>query len=211
MNYFITIAGPQSSGKSTALKHIQEKHKDWYIIEEINPYTIAGKNHPGAAFVNRDLEITLTKTDLAKIGAVKNKIDSNVVIETGIAHIVYSQFFAGKRVADQFYNDYLKLYNDLNPFLIFIDTNPKTSFSRRKSKYEERIKRKGIVGVKNKAKIMKKYKKTIFNLYPLWLKFYEKFPYPKVKVENSQINKEEFLAQLDNVIASLLSQMSPQQ
>ncbi len=209
MNYFITIAGPQSSGKTTALKHLQTEKKDWYFVEEINPYTIAGINHPGAAFVDRDLEINLVKIELAKISSLKDRVQQNVAVETGIGHVVYTQFFAGKPIADQFYNDYLRLYNDLNPFLIFIDTRPEVSFSRRQKNYEERIKNKGITGKKDKEKTLKKYRDIIFELYPLWLKFYEKFPYPKVKIENSVLNREKFLNELNGVVNSLLSRSSP--
>lgn len=210
MNYFITIAGPQSSGKTTALKHLQEKHKDWIFVEEINPYTVTGANHPGGAYVDSDLETNIIKIQLAKMEAIKDRLDQMAVAETGIGHVVYTQFFVGKKIADKFYDDYIRLYNGLNPFIIFIDTTATISFERRKNKYEKRIKERGIVKKKEAEGALKKYRNTIFDLYPLWIKFYEKLPYPKVKIENSSLNQGKFLNELDRVISELLSRKSPQ-
>ena len=205
MSIFVTIAGPQSSGKTTALEHLRKKHSDWFFIEDINPYTIAGENHPGGAYTSEELEIKISEIVLAKIASVKNRYNQNSAIEAGIFHLVFMKFFGRKKLVDLFYPQYTNLYNDLNSFIIFIDTKPEVSFSRRKEIYIERIKKMGITDKKLFASKLKKYQDIVFRLYPHWLKFYEKIPYPKVSIKNSDISKQQFLNEIDREVKSFLS------
>lgn len=209
MNHFITIAGPQSSGKTTAFNHLREKHKDWYFVEEINPYTIAGSDHPGGAYTDKELEIKITEVELAKIQAIRFDYSKVALIETGIFHSIYTQFFGGKKLADQYLEKYNQIYSDFNSFVIFIDTKPEVSFLRRKEKYLARIKKRGITEAKETNKVLKKYENIIYRLYPIWTRLYEKIDFPKITIKNSYKTKDEFLAEIDDTIKSLLSRRSP--
>ena len=51
----LIIAGPQSSGKTSAFNHLKSKYTNFHYQEEINPYSLAGKNHPGGAFTTNEL------------------------------------------------------------------------------------------------------------------------------------------------------------
>lgn len=202
MSHFITIAGPQSSGKTTALDHLKKKYPDWFFIEDINPYTIAGENHPGGAYTSEELEIKISEIVLAKVRNIKQRYNQNSAIETGIFHLVFMKFFGRKKLMDLFYPQYTSLYNELNSFIIFIDTNPKVSFARRKEKYIVRIKRIGITDKKKFESMLKKYQDIVFRLYPHWLKFYEKITYSKVLIKNSYISKQQFLNEIDRAVKS---------
>ena len=66
MATLITIAGPQSSGKSSALKIIKQKYPNINLFEEINPYLVTNKNHLGAAFVDKNLQIKIIKAEIKR-------------------------------------------------------------------------------------------------------------------------------------------------
>jgi len=108
------------------------------------------------------------------------------------------KFFGRKKLVDLFYPQYTNLYNELNSFIIFIDTKPEVSFARRKEIYIERIKKMGVTDKKLFASKLKKYQ-------DIWLKFYEKIPYPKVSIKNSDISKQQFLNEIDREVKSFLS------
>lgn len=203
MAHFITIAGPQSSGKSTAINYLKKKYPKWYFLETIDPYTIGGMEHAGAAYTDRDLQINLMKIELIKINAMKNKNKSMFIAELGIFRLVYAHYFYHKKLADEYFDPYIQAYDDYDSHIIFIDTKPEISFKRRKNAYVERIKNRGIKDKKVFDRTLKKYQDTIFRLYPHWLRFYNKLRYPKTIIQNSYISEQEFLTEIDKVVNSI--------
>ena len=204
MTHFITIAGPQSSGKTTALNYLKDKHPDWVFIEDINPYTISGENHKGAAYVDRELEAKILEVQLLKLQPIRNIYGRNSVAETGIFHLVYGSFFGRKKLTRLYEPNFFKLYQELNSLIVFIDTTPEVSFERRKEAYKKRVEALGINNFKNANFMLKKYKNTIYKLYPYWHKFYEKLQFPKIIIENSNISKGQFLEKIEATIKKLL-------
>lgn len=189
----ITIAGPQSSGKTTIFNLVKQKYPQLNFISEINPYSLVGEKHLGAAFVSSDLEIKITEKELVILNPLVNQQKLSIV-ETGIFHLVYIELHLGKKVAQEYLYKYLKLYNRLNPTIFFIDTKPEISWQRRKEKYEKRII--SISDQKQKNKIMTKYNQTLYNLYPLWLKYFELLPFKKIMIKNSFKSKIEFQTEI---------------
>ncbi len=205
MSQFITITGPQSSGKTTAVNFLKSKYSDWFYVEEVNPYTVISKDHPGAAYTSKDLQVNLMEIELTKLKAIESRYESVSVVEMGILRLVYAEYFYHKKLADQYLATYLKLYRDLNPYIIFIDTKPEVSFHRRKAKYIERIHNQGINDKKHFDIALRKYQDTIFHLYPQWLKYYEKLNFPKKSIKNSHIAEGEFIIEIDKAVKSILS------
>jgi deoxyadenosine/deoxycytidine kinase len=205
MAHFITIAGPQSSGKSTAVDHLKKKYPNWYFLETIDPYTIGGMEHSGAAYTDRDLQINMMKIELIKINAMKNKNNPMFVAELGIFRLVYAHYFYHKKLADEYFEPYLQAYDAFDSHLIFIDAKPEISFQRRKKSYVERIKNRGVKDKKSFDKSLKKYQDTVYHLYPHWLRFYEKLRYPKTLIKNSYISEQEYLTEIDRVVNSVRS------
>lgn len=205
MAQFITIAGPQSSGKTTALEFLKKKYPKWYFVEDINPYNVAGENHPGGAYTSEELEIKISEIVLVKIKKLLGEISINSATEMGIFHSVYMKFFGRKHLYDHYYDKYLELYNSLNSHIIFIDTEPKVSFARRRDKYIQRIEKMGITDEKEMVSRLKKYESIIYKLYPYWIKFYEKLPFPKTVIKNSYLSRENFLKEIDRIVSSLLT------
>lgn len=205
MSHFITIAGPQSSGKTTAMNFLKEHYKNWYFIDEINPYTVVGKDHFGANYTDKDLQINLLEIELIKLNSIESKYNSIYFDETGIFRLVYADYFYNKKLAKDYYPKYFKFYSETKSNIIFINTEPEISFFRRKDLYRERIKRMNVKNKKEYNMIFNKYKKTIMELYPLWLKFYEKLPFSKFMVNNSEISENLFLKEIDKTVQMILS------
>lgn len=55
MTTLIIIAGPQSSGKTTAFEFLRKKYPSFRFIPETNMYSVADRNHRGAAYVTKEL------------------------------------------------------------------------------------------------------------------------------------------------------------
>lgn len=207
MTRLITIAGPQSSGKTTLFNHLKKKYKKYVFLPEINPKSITGKKDFGAINTYESLERRITKIDIDRI----KKIDRNnkiIVIETGIFHYVWTENFLDKKTAEKYFKKYLDVQKKFHSFVIFIDTKPDISWKRRKEIYKQRILNKGIHDKSIIKKYLQEYKKIIFNLYPLWLKCYKKIPFEKIMIKNSTKAKTTFLKQAEKIILSLLSQPS---
>ena len=194
----IIIAGPQSSGKTTAFNHLKSKFPDFHYREEINPYLLAGKNHLGGAFTTRELELKLVEADLLmlkNLNALKLNLYKAIILETSIFHLVYTEKFCGQKIANNFFEKYLLLQKKFNCLNIFIDTKPEVSFRRRYPTYLKRIKKQN--GEINSFEFLKRYQKTIYDLYPLWLKWYDRVPFNKLTIRNSFKTKKEFLLEME--------------
>jgi len=200
MTRLIIIAGPQSSGKTTVLKHLRRLHKNWEFIDEINPTSITGIKNFGAINTTEELEKKIIETDINKIKSI-NRNFNTAVIETGIFHCVYASHFFSEKIALQYFNMYLKAHEGLKPYVIFIDTKPQVSWERRKGRYLKRIREKRIREKKKKELLLKKYRKTIDDLYPHWLRIFKKIPFEKIKMMNNHENKSEFLENIDRILS----------
>jgi len=191
MAKLITIAGPQSSGKTTLFNILKNRYSGWRFIEEINPYQVIDKNHPGGAFTNKTHELKILDEDLRIFKSIHDK--RTTVVETGILHVVYGEKFCGAKIAQKYLEKYQKIHNKLEPLIFFIDTKPEVSWRRRQGKYLERINNSGIKEEKEVTKRLAKYQKNLYSLYPLWLKYFDKLSYEKIIFRNSYIDEEEFI------------------
>lgn len=191
MAKLITIAGPQSSGKTTLFNVLKNRYSGWRFIEEINPYQIIGKDHPGGAFTDKALEAKLINKELKILKNIDSK--RTTVIETGIFHVAYAEKFCGAKTAKRYLDNYIKIYQKFEPLIFFIDTKPEVSWRRRQEKYLERIKKLNITDEKETNRLLSKYQKCLFSLYPLWLKYLDKIPFEKIVFRNSYISEEEFI------------------
>lgn len=196
----IIIAGPQSSGKTTVFKRLQQKYPHWSFFPEINPYFF-NKQHLGAAFA--DKKLTLMVTD-KEIESAKRLIGhkQTLVLETSIFHLVYVKFYAGEKEANQYFQTYLRLYDKFDPLIIFIDTKPEISWQRRKEKYLKRLA--NIPDPRIKNEMFSTYQQRLYDLYPLWLKYYYLIPFKKIMIRNSFKTYERFINEVLTNLQSLL-------
>lgn len=202
----IIIAGPQSSGKTTAFNHLKIKFPNFHYQEEINPYLLRGSNHPGGAFTTHDLEMELVNEDIKELNNLNNRESNHhktIILETGIFHLVYAESFCGKKIADRYFEKYLKIISKFNTQIIYIDTKPEISWRRRYPDYLARTKLNGDV------KALEKYQNKLYKLYPIWLKWYDRIPFKKQTIRNSFITKDRFIEKIEenlkNLPRSLLS------
>jgi deoxyadenosine/deoxycytidine kinase len=178
MARLITIAGPQSSGKTTFLNVLKNRYQSWRFI-------------PEAFSFDKKLELKIIKNELSLLKSLDDK--RTTVIETGIFHLVYSEKICGAKIAQNYFKKYLAVYKKFEPLIFFIDTKPEVSWRRRQDKYLDRIKSLGINDEQEIAKRLSKYQKNLYALYPLWLKYLEKIPYQKIIFRNSYIAEDEFI------------------
>lgn len=201
MAIFLTLAGPQSSGKSTVFNYLSKKYARNKIkfIPEINPYEVKKSDHP--KFLSTyGIQESLTKKTLALLKKVNGKTD--YIMETGPMQIIYVEKYDGLKKAEIYFKKYLQISKQLNPYIIFIDTKPHISFMRRKAVYVDRIKRHNLID--KKKEILKQYEDKIYELYPLWHKWLKKFPYRKIVIKNSYKSEKKFVSEVDKIVKSLL-------
>lgn len=199
----IVVAGPQSSGKTSTLKLISDKFPHLPIINETNQYGLISKKHMGGAFVTCEIEKKILETDIKLVAEINHKLPV-IVIETGIFHLVYAEYLIGKKEADQYFRNYLKAHQNLEPIVLFINTLPSVSWKRRKSIYLQRIKDNNIVNQQEKKEMLRKYRNNIYRLYPLWLKYFKKIPYKKYKINNSRKSRIDFERDIIKLISKLI-------
>ncbi len=201
MSLFITVSGPQSSGKSTVFKYLKGRYTKHGIkfISEINPYEFKKSDHP-RYLSTHGIQETLTKMTLASLKKITSKI--NHIMETSPMQIVYVEKYEGLKKANLYFKKYIEIVKKLDPILIFIDTKPDISFRRRKQIYIARIKKHNLQD--KQKQLLNEYKNKIFDLYPLWDKWLEKFPYKKIIVKNSYKSEDKFINEIDRIIQSLL-------
>lgn len=204
MRKLITIAGPQSSGKTTLLNFLKKKYKHILLIDEVNPRSLTKNKNFGAADTKADLEKKLIEKDIENINKIKSKTGL-VIIESGIYHCVYGEYFIDRQAANYFFRKYLETYKKFGSYTLFIDTKPIISWNRRKFEYLRRIRNNGITNKKEVSKQLGKYKKIIFDLYPIWKKYYKKISFEKRSINNDRLSIKNFLNKADNIIAKFLS------
>jgi hypothetical protein len=189
----ITVAGPQSSGKTTILNLLKTRFPTYKFISEINPYTIVGNHHFGAAFTNKETELKIVDKDIKTIENI-DLTEKIVIIETGILHLSYLELLCSRLIADNYYLKYLSAHRGLNSIIFFIDTKPKISWLRRKNNYLKRLDKVGIRDQKKRKIYLNKYKTRIYELYPLWLKYYHRVPFQKIMIKNSYKDYQKFIS-----------------
>lgn len=213
---YICVAGPQSSGKSEAIKFLSQKFKDIRPHQEINPFIIASSSHLGGVFAGKNLERKIIKADLKRLFWLsKTKREVIHLVETGLFHLVYAQEKLGQEEFKEFKKEYQNLLKKLKTGVFFTDTKPQISWARRRGYYLKRtiaeIKKQGLIGVEAKRlrdKMIRKYKERIFALYPLWLEMFESLPYPKVKIPNNGRSLESFRKKVIDGFLKLTKKMS---
>ncbi|KKP66153.1 MAG: hypothetical protein UR68_C0035G0014 [Candidatus Roizmanbacteria bacterium GW2011_GWA2_35_19] len=204
MSHLIVISGPQSSGKTTVFNYLKGRLKDFSFVEEINPYIVKKSSHPRYISPSGKFQEELSLMTLKKIKLLNS--NKNYVFETGPMQIVYVEKYSGFKAANLYLKKYLKILKSFNPTIIFIDSKPEISFKRRKKKYLERIKE---YRLEDKEKeILGEYKQKIIDLYPLWLKWLDRYPYKKIVINNNNKTKRQFIDEVSKIILSLLSQKS---
>ncbi|MEK7078478.1 MAG: AAA family ATPase, partial [Patescibacteria group bacterium] len=166
----IIIAGPQSSGKTTIMELLEKKYPHIPFIKEINPFTIISKNHLGGAYVDDETERKITDADIKKIKDI-NRNQKIVVMETGILHCAYIEYYCGIKAVQQYLQAYIKAHEGLHPIIFFIDTKPQISWKRRRKNYIQRIHRAGVTDAKKRKEMLEFYCTRIGNIYHLWHKY----------------------------------------
>ena len=198
----ITIAGPQSSGKTDTLEIISKYFPKFPIYFEVNPYSVVSKNHLGAAFTDSSLTKKIADIDIKNIRKIPrdNKIH---ILETGILHLCYLEHICSNYCAEKYLKKYILAQKNFHSIIIFIDTKPEISWKRRKPIYLKRIKDNIINGLHEKKITLNKYRKIIYDLYPLWLKYYHKAPFEKYMIKNSCKSYSVFKKELIDIIRKL--------
>lgn len=199
----ITISGPQSSGKSTVLEYIRKNYPTVPIIPETNPFTVIEKNHLGGAHITPQQEELILEKDIEIIQSIDRTLPL-IVFECGIMHMMYAEEQFSSLETQDYYDRFLAAHNGLEMVVIFIDTTPVVSWKRRKKTYEQRLAKKGIIDKAEISKFMEKYRATIFNRYPLWMKWFHKLPYKKMIIENNHNSESKFLAEFKKIFDSLV-------
>lgn len=203
--FLITIAGPQSSGKSTVFSSLQSIYPTAFFIEETNQYKLIGNHHPGAAYVTSSIEEQILNEDIKIINSLDCSQDI-YIIETGILHVTYAAFMLGKEKADIFFNEYLRTYNKFRPVVLFIDTKPEISWKRRKPIYFKRTA--DCKSPQERTEMMNTYRKRIIDLYTFWLQYYQRIPFTKFTIRNSYKRYDTFMKEVLSLMKTFVEPLN---
>ncbi len=214
MGKIFVIAGPQSSGKTTAWQFLKDKYGSGVgFYEEMNSYVLfPKKSRMGNLAVDGEMEKKIHEADVTKVGEILKK-DRVGVIETLMFHAVYYEEFVGEEFYYQGMRDYKEALQGVEVGVLFIDTKPEISFARRRDNYLQRIisetKRRGLRGEEARKwgeETMKKYEDKIKDRYQKWWQVFEELDYVKEKwvIENNERSEESFLNEAERVFSSWL-------
>src|SRR3989339_284567 len=202
---YIVIAGPQSSGKTTAWQYLKDKYDHLADFHsEINQYTLFKNTQLGSIAVTAEMQIKIHQADLSRIKSIM--ADKVQVVETCLFHLVYYALIIGPDFYQQAWQGDQQAPSRFDLKIIFIDTTPKISFSRRRENYQQRItneiKLQQLRGKKANEfsrQTMAKYKQRIDEIYPWWKKVYQDidFAKTKIKIDNNHQSLDKFLAEVD--------------
>lgn len=202
---YIVIAGPQSSGKTTAWQYLKEKYANLADFNpEINPYTLFKNTQLGSIVATKKMQKKIHQADLTRIKNIT--INKTQVTETCLFHLVYYALIVGSDFYHQAWQDYKQALSSFNLKIIFINTLPEISFARRRENYQQRIdneiKTRQLKGEKARTfskETMAKYKQRINDIYPWWMKVYQDIDYAKTKVmiQNNHQFLDKFLGEVD--------------
>lgn len=210
---YIIIAGPQCSGKTTALNFLADQFSEQiHIHEEINQYTLFPNSEMGSIIVDGEMEQKIHSADINKIQSIipNNKIH---IAETDIFHMAYYPLICGEHFYYKGKQDYEKALSRFKVFVIFIDAVPEISFQRRVENYLQRIKKaiqqnklNGKAAVDFKTTMLNKYQERINKLYPLWIRVYDDidFAVKKIKINNNHHQKDKFLQDIKTTVHSII-------
>lgn len=207
----ITIAGSQSAGKTTAFSYLKSRFPSIKFYPEINPYTIAGKNHLGGAYADKNIQKVIIKQGLKRLRVILVNHIPAACEETGVFAFAYAQDLVPKQELEKLKKEYLKLYQQLNPRIIFINTPPQISWARRRNKYQQRINRflnqQQTLSLQQAKKIrkamMEQYKTKIYQNYSNLINFYTSLPFKKLIINNSGLREKEFLKEMEKLFRKI--------
>lgn len=195
----IIIAGPQASGKTTAISVIFNNYKNIIPYKEASKIIIEKNKLIGAAFVG-DFEEEIHKLNAERIKNIsKGKIH---VMESVIFSLAHPLILGKIGIYNNFYPLQKKILEELNAGVLFIDVAPRISWQRRKEEYEKRVK-----SNVEKEEILKKYKGHIENAYSILLKMYGKLNLPKIKI-NGNVDEIQFEERVKKSFERLCERMA---
>lgn len=210
---FVILAGPQSSGKTTAFNYLQKIYSDNLDSHyELNQTNVFQGVDMGCIAVTSNMEEKICFADIERVRSLV-EVDKVQLYETAMFHLVYSQLLA-PRVYSNLRGEYKKSFAPHNLHIIFIDTPPDTTFARRKHIYEERIDKAiqkgetdGLDSVAYKDRMLTKYKKRMVDLYPHWHSVLQEIDYADSTtiINNNHDSKEKFLQDLKNSFEQIIS------
>ncbi len=210
----IVVAGPQSSGKSTALAWLEEK-PSVVILPEVNPASLTGHQLGGLAS-NEAVEQAIVDEDLRQVTNQLEQLEAGggervLVWETGPFHLVYGHHYRLPNV-DQLSQRYRDLLDRTQPGLIFIETKPEVSWRRRQDNYQRRVAQflaqEGPMDSKEKQEkarqLLDQYRQRLEALYPFWQRQLREWPHPQVVIANNDLSFDQFRAEVEQAFEKLL-------
>ncbi len=209
----ILIAGPQSSGKTTLFNHLKNFYYQAIFQPEINPYTFSA-NHSGGAFTSGELQKQISLATIHQFKKLVIKSKTTLIFwETGFMNLAYIKKDLPTNDYFYFKNLYLKLLKTAEVKLLFIETQPRVSWQRRKDTYFKRVKQylkdNQIIDEVKQEEItkirMSKYKNNIWLMYPLFKETIKVLNLPTYFLKNNTNSLEKFLEKSRSLVATIIS------
>lgn len=204
---YIVIAGPQSSGKSTAIEAIREKFPEAKVYKEINPFTVSkkGERHKGGAFVTPRLQKRIQEANLARLKTISRKRKGIYLEETGVLGLAHAKMRLGEKAVNDYLGKYKKVLGKLNAAILFIDTRPEVSWKRRKDYYAEKAKE--IKSGEKRKEVLQRYKDYLYKIYPEFHRILGRLNVPVKIYKNGDSPVEKFKKEILREFSSLLQEL----
>jgi thymidylate kinase len=189
---YILIAGPQASGKSTAVRLLGEILPGSVIHNECGAFVLSSMRDSGGAFVTEEMERKILECEFAKLCGVAEGIH---VDETGVFSLAHARGLGFGEMADEFLPRILDELEKFDVRIVFIDTDPDVSWDRRKHVYIDR----GFLDDE-----MQEARAKIDRTYGELKKLYEELSFEKVLIENNSSDLGAFRGKIEKTINHFL-------
>jgi len=189
---YILIAGPQASGKSTAVRFLGEILPKAVVHNECGAFVLSSMRGSGGAFVTEDMERKILECELGKLRGI---VDGVHVDETGIFSVAHARALGFSELAEEFLPRILDELGRFDVRVIFVDTDSAISWERRKHVYIDR-------GFSSDE--MEKARAKIDRTEGELMRFYENSSFEKVLIENNSSDLIEFRGKIEKTINQIL-------
>lgn len=218
---FFVIGGPQAAGKSTVIKYLHSKYKstvplltrggksshvpstkteykNLIALQEMRQIVIHKYNTPGGIFVERDEEVEIVESDLARMDRIMEEGDSRIFLdECNVFTLAHSK--SHDIDLDFYFHDYMERLRRLGAYVIFLDVSPGTSWARRRTRYEERTE--GFPPGERES-VLQMYHDYLFRFRPFLEEVYERVDLPKTRI-NMDVPVEEAFVRVSDTFEEM--------
>lgn len=213
---YICVAGPPATGKTTAIKHLAKHYPQAEILKEPAQILIDTKNLSGGIELGEKSQREIVHIAIERFKMIiRNKNPQKLYIdESGLFNQPYARRLLPAYECVKFETQQNNLFDQINGGFLFLYASAENIWNFQTERYTNNVEKLLInreVAEAEKEKERKiwlqKYFKRTQEINRLLLDFYEKLPYPKIKLDNRFESLEKFENDVLGIFQKLLARL----